>query len=651
MKRTWFAFLLGLLACAATAQPQPVKWSAKLVPEDIRAGESGQIIATATVEKGWHVYSITQGGDLIPTTLGVEQGGPFLLSNPPVEPTPTRAHDENFDIPVAYHVGSTAFGIPVTATLEAKGSGTFNATVRFQACNDKGCLPPQTLTIPVRYAIAPGATRPERIPSPTDIPPQPADHEEGKNLISQSPSKSESKSGSVGTTQPVDDVQKQIQEAEGRGLIAFFLFAFGFGLLALLTPCVFPMVPITVSYFTKQKTDTRGGPIKLATAYCAGIIGTFTGLGLLMTALFGAAGIQKLATNPYVNLGVAALFIVLALNLFGVFELKLPSGLVNKAGSASRTKTGIAGPILMGLTFSLTTFTCTVPFVGSLLAGAASGGYLYPAVGMLGFSVAISIPFFFLAVFPQYLSKLPKSGSWLATVKAFMGFLELAAAVKFLSNADLVWQLGIITRPVFLSLWVLLFGLAALYLFGAIRLGNESGELKIGIPRLVVGLATTALAAMCINGLRGAELGELGAFLPPEPYPGQHGTGPGSIAWETNYQSAIEKAKREGKPLFINFTGVTCTNCRWMEQNMFPKPDVIEALQNYIPVELFTDRTTEEDLMNRSIQEKLTGQITLPVYVLVSPSEKVLGIFPGLTRDQKEFVQFLKTTDGKVAAR
>lgn len=434
----------------------------------------------------------------------------------------------------------------------------------------------------------------------------------------------------------------QIKQAKSQGLLSFMWLAFGAGLLALLTPCVFPMIPITVSFFAKKQGDSGTKNTKGAVAYSLGIVSSFTLLGVLVTVLFGASGLQKLATNPWVNVFLAALFIFLALNLFGLYELQMPQSIVGRFSKGAK-KEGVLGPVLMGVTFSLTTFTCTVPFVGTLLLAATQGDYLYPVLGMLSFSLAFALPFFFLAMFPQLLSRLPKSGAWLATVKAFMGFLELAAALKFISNVDLVNQWGLLTRPAFISIWSTLMFLGGLYLFGWIVLGHAEERPAIGWIRRAFGAASFAAAVYLLAGLQGANLGTLGSFLPPEPYPGRKQTGAlaqGELSWHENIEAAKKESAEAGKPIFIDFTGVTCTNCRQMEQQVFPHPDVVAALNKFARAKLYTDRP--QDLANADLQQKLTQSSALPIYVILDKSNsKPVAVFAGSQTTGPEFAKFL----------
>lgn len=643
----WALFLI-LIPSLVSAQPKaPYTWKAELYPKDVRAGESAQLRFTVKVDPTWHIYQVGQTGGPQATLFEILKGTALVANGKILQPTPIIKQDPNFGIEVGLFEGETVFALPVQVAANAKGKVQVTTRVTSQACDDTTCDLPRRQEINVSFTVSPGKARPDRIKPMLKVPDQPKKDGEsqaaaGKTTSGASPPPT---SGSA-----ADDFASKVKEKEGQGILPFMLFAFSMGLLALLTPCVFPMIPITVSFFSKQGTPDAQGKTKPnyggASSYCLGIIGTFTGIGLLMTILFGATGINRLATNPWVNLALALLFLVLAANLFGLFEIKLPSGFVNKVGSKGKA-TSFIGAILMGLTFSLTSFTCTVPFVGTILAAAANGEYLYPTLGMLAFSTAFALPFFLLALFPSALAKLPKSGSWLSTTKAFMGFIEIAAALKFLSNTDLVFQLGILTRPVFLAIWAATFLLAGLYLLGWIRLGHESDSAKLGWLRRGFGVATIAIAGYCLAGIQGRPLGELSSFLPPQPYPfkskegGQPTMVAGAISWIESFEEAKKAAQAQSRPIFLNFTGVTCTNCRWMEDNMFTRPEIRAAMDQYVLAHLYTDRFTPEDEANQKLQLKLTNQSTLPVYVIVNPDGSVERI-TAFTRSESEFLEFLK---------
>jgi thiol:disulfide interchange protein len=393
------------------------------------------------------------------------------------------------------------------------------------------------------------------------------------------------------------------------------------GALSLLTPCVFPMVPITVSYFTSR---SEGG-LKSALVFAAGIIGTFTALGLVLAVVVGATGAAAFAASPWVNLGLTVLFVAFALNLFGVWQVTVPSRVLTALDARVGRTDGIAGPVLMGLLFTLTSFTCTAPFVGTVLVSAAAGEWLMPVVGMLAYATVFAAPFFVLALAPQLVRRLPRSGSWLGTVKVIMGLVELAAAFKFLSNVDLVWHWGVVTRAVVLVAWI------ALALAAVVVLRFKP-----------VALVPAALAVWLGLGLtHRARLGDLEAFLPPAAGP----TGTTALVWKLNdLQGSLAAAEREGKPVFVDFSGYTCTNCRWMEANIFSRPEVARALGRYELARLFTDGDGAVYEKQQAYQESHYNTVALPLYALLAPDGHTIATFAGLTRDPAAFVAFLQRT-------
>jgi len=404
------------------------------------------------------------------------------------------------------------------------------------------------------------------------------------------------------------------------------------GAVSLLTPCVFPMVPITVSYFTNHATSG----IRSALIFAGAIIGSFTGLGVLLALAFGATGVQRFAANPYVNVALAGLFVAFALNLFGVYQVAVPSRALTALDNAARNQESsgspVAGAMLMGLTFALTSFTCTAPFIGTVLVTAATGAWRGPALGMLAYSTVFALPFFVLALIPQWVSRLPKTGRWLESVKVVMGFLELAAALKFISNADLVWHWGIFTRDVVLALWVALAGLMAAYLVA-------SGPGTVG--RLAGAAASLGVGIWLATGLVGRSLGELESFLPPSV--SQRDSYVMNLNWHLNdLQGAMAVAKQQAKPVFIDFTGYTCTNCRWMEANVFARSDVKAELNQFALARLFTDGDGPVYQTQQAYQERTFNTVALPLYAVLAPDGHTIATLPGLTRDPAVFLAFLE---------
>jgi thiol:disulfide interchange protein DsbD len=425
-------------------------------------------------------------------------------------------------------------------------------------------------------------------------------------------------------------------------LSLFLWLAISMGLLSLLTPCVFPMVPITVSYFSNRAGEGRLAAVRGAGLYAIGIITAFTGLGLVTTMVFGVTGLNRLAADPWLNLAITVLFVVFAVGLFGWVNVGLPSALIARLDDTSRRAGSHASTLLMGLTFALTSFTCTAPFVGTLLVSASQGNWRWPTVGLLAFSATFALPFIALALVPSMLSRLPRSGEWMVTLKTSMAFLELAAAAKFLSNADLVWGWQIVSRDVVLAVWIGIGVLLALYLAGAFRFDRSLRRADAGWGRRVAAVVVMLVVARLVFGLGGRRLGELDAFLPPVRGAGGEGTANGELPWITNdYASGLAAARSNGKPMLIDFTGYTCTNCRWMEANMFPRPAVRDELSRFVRIRLFTDGRGEPYVSQQALERTTFNTVALPLYAVIDSSGAPRATFLGMTRDQTEFVRFL----------
>lgn len=470
--------------------------------------------------------------------------------------------------------------------------------------------------------------------------------------------------------------------AEGSDLCGWAIFFFGFsaGLLALLTPCVFPMIPLTVSMFTKRTKDRRRG-IRDALIYALSIVVIYVGLGLLVTALFGPAVLSELSTNPWMNLGFFVLFVVFAFSFFGFYEITLPSWLTTKADAAVDSHTGLLSIFFMAFTLSLTSFSCTGPLIGSLLVQAAQGGFWCPAIGMTGFALALALPFGLFAMFPQWLASLPKSGGWLNSVKVVLGFIEIIFALKFLSNADLVKQWGLLKREPFLIIWILLLSATAVYILGLIRFPHDSPVKKISWQRMGFAALFGVTAVMLIPGIfcRPLPIDLLAGFPPPITY--SYGCGNTTLATtdgkqHTNhcphglncyhdYTEGMEAARQQHKPVFIDFTGWACVNCRKMEENVWDKPGVIEKLkQDYIIISLYVDekvdlpeeqKTEYVDYRGKTRRFETAGdkwahlQTTCyqtnsqPYYVLLDEDENILVNPPkGFTPDVSTFASYLQ---------
>jgi thiol:disulfide interchange protein len=413
------------------------------------------------------------------------------------------------------------------------------------------------------------------------------------------------------------------------------------GLLSLLTPCVFPMVPVTIAYFSSAN-HRQGAGMRGAVLFGVGIVGTFTVLGLVLAAVFGAAGLNRFAADPWVNLALAALFLLFAANLFGWVELTLPWRVLTAADRASReAERSSLGALVMGATFTLTSVTCTAPFVGTLLVLAAQGTWVTPVVGMIVYSTAFALPFVLLALAPRYVSRLPRSGEWIRTLRVLIGLLEVGAAIKFISNADLVLQWGVFSRSVLLVNCMALAVAGVVFLLTGVRRSARRHEPAVG--RLLAAVVVLALAVWLGSGIGGRPLPQVEAFLPPRVTAPMLATGGITPEWRLNdYDGALSAARKSGKLVFVDFTGYTCTNCRWMEANIFNRPDVSAQLGQFVLTRLYTDGEGDIYERQQAFQEKTFGTVALPLYAIVDADGKVRGTFTGLTRDPAEFIAFLR---------
>ncbi len=614
--------LLFLMSLQASAQ-NPVSWQLETDAKgkSLKAGEKFKAALKATIEGDWRVYAIEQPEGEGPrrTKITLPEDKPFKLAGKMISPKPITKFDPNFQTDSKFYDKAAEFELPIETTGEANADD-LAVKVYFQACNDTLCLPPKT----VRVTLAGFA-------------------DEKKGGAVSSPAAPDA---GQATPQTQSVITKPTEETD---LWKFLWLAIGAGALSLLTPCVFPMIPITVSYFTNHAAGSRSKALKLASVYSLGIIATFTLLGMLLAFFVGAAGINLFAANPWVNLLITAIFLFFAFNLFGAYEITVPSSILTRLDNLTRSKegegSGIIGALLMGLTFTLTSFTCTSPFVGTILVSTATGNWQMPLLGMLAFSTIFALPFFILALMPQWVSQLPRAGGWMNSVKVAMGFLEVAAAMKFISNVDLVWKWNIFTREVVLAIWIAIGVILSFYLLGKFQLFHDSKPERIGAFRLLSAIVTLAISFYLLTGLFGAPLGGLAAFLPPQTAAARSffGSGKDEAVWiENDYEGALKKARAENKQVFIDFTGYTCTNCRWMEANIFTRPEVDAELKKFILVRLYTDGEGEVYEKQQAMEQEMFGTVALPYYAIMDAEGKAVATFPGLTRDVNEFVAFLQ---------
>lgn len=613
-------------------KPGAAEITFKLSPEKPVAGKTATLTITMKVDEGSHTYSMTMADkqSATPTVLVLgtlqglsDQSSKIVASERPKEKTvndgTTTYHQE-------LHYGEITWTkeFLVTESGEKNGIG-IAGKLQFQTCTDAACLPPQKPVFAVGM-----------------LPPDAVQKAETLKIT---------RGSEIGSSSETPE-----------GLIPFLITAVIAGFAALLTPCVFPMVPITVSFFLKQSESKHHRPLSMAILYCLGIMGTFTVLGLMMAALFGATSLNTLANNPWLNLGIAGVMVFFGFNLLGMFEIRVPYQLLTWT-SGHEGKGGAMGVLFMALTFTLVSFTCTFAFCGLLLAWAAKGQYFWPILGMLAFSAAFASPFFFLALFPSFLKKIPKSGGWMNTVKVTMGMIELGAAAKFFSNADLAWNP---TEPFLfdftltLTIWMVISLLTSIYLLGWFRLPSDTPTESISVPRLLTSMSFLLLAGLLGAGIfsskePGGELwANIKALVPARlktgidahgPYIDHHG-----LKYTLDYVKAIEVAKAEGKPLFFDFTGVNCPNCRKMEAQM-AQPENHALLENFVRVQLYTDAVpgvregAEADRLlkiNQDYQSNIFNDASLPAYLIITPEGKALSNLKGYRANKSEFTRFLE---------
>jgi thiol:disulfide interchange protein len=621
--------LLGLVPGLSTAKEDPIQWTldAAAGGKHVAPGGKAYLELKATIESGWHLYSPTTppGGPIV-TKIEMAES-PAVASYTVYRPQPVRKLDPNFQIDTETYTGTANFLLELVTAKTAAGNANVAATIRYQVCSDTKCLPPVKKTASTELVFASGAPSTAfRIPA------------------GYAPVAAAGAAASPAAAAPAKRVAAAVPTATSQDLLPFLVTAFGFGLAALFTPCVFPMIPITVSFFLNQSGggEPKRGGWKQALVFCLGIVVLFTSLGFLVTAIAGPFGVVQLGSSPWINGFIALVFFVFGLSLLGAFELQLPSGLLTKLNSASRG-TGYAGTLLMGLTFSLTSFACIGPIVGPLLIASVQSKGAQPILGMLAFATGLATPFFLLALFPSYLQKLPRSGGWMARVKIVLGFIVLAVMLKYLSNVDQVLQTHWITRERFLAAWIVLFALPGAYLLGLIPLEGVKPNEPLRVPRMLIACLFLIFSISLVPGLFGARLGDLDAFVPEGSNPAIQSGAPASTTYKNQLDAALSAARAQNKLVLVNFTGYACTNCHWMKANMFTRPEIQSALQDFIVVDLYTDGTDAESEKNQKLEDQKFSTVSIPFYAILDADQNTIATFPQLTRNPREFLSFLKT--------
>ena len=586
--------------------------------EDVRSGEVATIIVKAEMDDEWRIYALRNQGKG-PVASKVTVSGDIVKDIGMVqEKEPLVKYDDAFETTTRTHHGGTSFQAPFLVKDDVlPGKHDVEVAVLYQVCNATLCYPPNKESLFINVNIVEGLPRDGFVA-----------------MVSDSESVLDS-SGNI-----------NLDAAIMEGFFPFILLALSMGFLSLLTPCVFPMIPITVSFFIKRGESKKGSPLSNALIYAGGIVATFSLLGFILALTLGASGANQLAANPWVNLFIASLFIYFAFSLFGMYEIDIPDKL-KQLSLRQESRDGVIGTIFMAVTFTLTSFTCTVQFVGLLLVAASQGQWFWPMIGMIVFSSAFASPFFLLALFPQYLANLPKSGGWLNSTKVVMGFLELAAAFKFISNTDLVWGWGFFSHNIVLAVWAVLMILCGIYLLGKIRFPHDSPVEFLSAGRLVISTIFLVFGLYLSSGLYGQRLhGLIYSYLPPQMNLGDPGSSSSAVSyhdgltWYKDLNEAFEVSRSSGQPLFVDFTGYTCTNCRWMEVNVFIKPEIKERFEKMTLVQLYTDGGPNHK-ENQIYEIERFGTAALPYYVILTPNDEVISTFPGMTRNINDFIDFL----------
>jgi len=676
MKKIFLLLAFFTLVNSSFAQIyDPVKWSTST--QKISETEY-DLIVTATIEAKWHLYSQNVPADgPIPTSFSFKKSADFKVVGKTSEEKGISSFDPVFEMEIKYFENKATFKQRIKVLSEK--SFKIAGTVEFMVCDDASCLPPSeidlTFLIPANKANASigNSNEDKEVPEVTAV-------ETNDNAVI-SPTPIEKNNADVAVK-----AAKNSNKTSNKSLLTIFIIAFFSGFAALLTPCVFPMIPMTVSFFTKQSKSKAEG-IRNAIIYGISIVIIYVLLGLLVSAVFGADALNALSTNVWFNVIFFLLLVVFAVSFLGAFEIVLPSSWGTTV-DAQADKGGIIGIFFMALALAIVSFSCTGPIVGTLLVEAAAGGnQIGPIIGMLGFSLALAIPFALFAAFPGWLNSLPKSGGWLNTVKVVLGFLELALAFKFLSNADLVLQLHWLEREVFLAIWITIFLALAFYLFGKIQLPHDSPLTHISVGRLSLGMLSLAFAIYMIPGLWGAPLNLISAFPPAQHYSespygvgfskmnngmpsgenieipdGAHLMPPHNILAFNDYDKGLAYAKKVNKPVMIDFTGHACVNCRKMEQNVWPKEKILPILKNdVVLISLYVD--DKRPLPNgEEIESKLYpgkklkyigqkwsefqiiryGANAQPFYVLMDHNEENLNEPVAYTPNVEEYYDWLK---------
>ena len=668
---------LLLIAVVAQAQIQePVKFKSEL--KTLAAGEA-EIVCTATIDKGWHVYSTDLGdGGPISATFNVEKiSGATVVGKLQPKGKEIASYDKLFEMNVRYFESTAQFVQKLKLT---GGDYKIEGFLEYGACNDENCLPPTQVEF--NFSGKAEAAKGTAAATPAEKVTAPAEETKPETQpVSQTETSADTAStgiiggadgptdinvaGNIDLWKPViNDLQSYGETTSQEDMSWFYIFITGFlgGLLALFTPCVWPIIPMTVSFFLKRSKDKKKG-IRDAWTYGASIVVIYVTLGLAITLIFGASALNALSTNAVFNILFCLMLVVFAASFFGAFELTLPSKWSNAVDSKAEATSGLLSIFLMAFTLSLVSFSCTGPIIGFLLVQVSTtGSVVAPAIGMLGFAIALALPFTLFALFPSWLKSMPKSGGWMNVIKVTLGFLELAFALKFLSVADLAYGWRILDRETFLALWIVLFALLGFYLLGKIKFPHDDDDTKVGVGRFFMALFSLAFAVYMVPGLWGAPLKAVSAFAPPMQTQDFNLYNNEVHAKFDDYDLGMEYARQHGKPVMLDFTGYGCVNCRKMELAVWTDSKVSDIINNdYVLITLYVDNKTPltspvkvtengRERTLRTVGDKWSylqrvkfGANAQPFYVLIDNEGRPLNKSYSYDEDIPKYIEFLQT--------
>ena len=683
MRKIISFLLLSFVVYALQAQiKDPVKFKTELTP---LSDTEAEVVFTATIDKGWHVYSTDLGdGGPISATFNVDnKSGVELVGKLKPVGKEVATFDKLFEMKVRYFENTAKFVQKVKFT---GGAYAIEGYLEYGACDDESCLPPTQ--VPFKFsgvAKAGNAAATKTEQSKAEQPEQKvvdkADKKEEATSVASKDSSAMMELVPATTTEAATDIQPAVASSElwkpvisdlqalgeehgQEDMSWIYIFITGFlgGLLALFTPCVWPIIPMTVSFFLKRSKDKKKG-IRDAWTYGASIVVIYVALGLAITLIFGASALNALSTNAIFNILFFLMLVIFAASFFGAFEIRLPSKWGNAVDSKAESTTGLLSIFLMAFTLSLVSFSCTGPIIGFLLVQVSTtGSVVAPAIGMLGFAIALALPFTLFALFPSWLKSMPKSGGWMNVIKVTLGFLELAFALKFLSVADLAYGWRLLDRETFLALWIVIFALLGFYLLGKIKFPHDDDDDKVGVTRFFMALISLAFAVYMVPGLWGAPLKAVSAFAPPMQTQDFNLYKNEVHAKFDDYDLGMEYARLNGKPVMLDFTGYGCVNCRKMEAAVWTDPKVSDLINNdYVLITLYVDNKTPltepvkiiengTERTLRTVGDKWSylqrvkfGANAQPFYVLLDNQGKPLNKSYAYNEDIPKYIEFLQT--------